>query len=199
MSSRFKRGMAGIAAVAVPALAGAQASPFLTGATALQSNILVENCGTTLILRCSASEGGGTSKFASTLIGQREVMRASWSRTRRMDELFGSETHSQHLSIEPAVMAAQIEQLPDMAGYLKFASEQQWRRVELRRPAPAGMADTPAFVAVPPQVVAPATTPERCRVRPRVPVRAPKTPVAAKRIARTPPPSPDDSMAGPAP
>jgi type IV secretion system protein VirB2 len=40
VSGWFKRGMAGIAAVAVPALAGAQASPFLTGATALQSNIL---------------------------------------------------------------------------------------------------------------------------------------------------------------
>ena len=30
---------------------------------------IVENCGNTLILRCSASEGGGTSRFVSRLIG----------------------------------------------------------------------------------------------------------------------------------
>jgi glucan biosynthesis protein len=29
---------------------------------------------------------------------------------------------------ESAVMAAQIEQLPDLAGYLKIASQPQWRR-----------------------------------------------------------------------
>ena len=82
-----------------PALALAQSSPFMTGATALQTNILawltpiaiilviaqvsstygsgegqtlVENCGNTLILRCSGSEHGGTSQFASRLIGERE-------------------------------------------------------------------------------------------------------------------------------
>ena len=34
---------------------------------------LVENTGTKLILRCSASEGGGTARFASDVIGQRDV------------------------------------------------------------------------------------------------------------------------------
>ena len=74
-------------ALILPGLAAAQASPFLTGATALQNNILawltpiaviliiVENCGNTLILRCSGSEQGGTSQFASRLIGEREVIR----------------------------------------------------------------------------------------------------------------------------
>src|SRR5215469_4909159 len=84
------------------AVAQAQSSPFMTGATALQTNILawltpiaiilviaqvsatygfgeaqtiVENCGNTLILRCSGSEHGGTSQFASRLIGEREVVR----------------------------------------------------------------------------------------------------------------------------
>lgn len=36
---------------------------------------IVENCSNMLILRCSASEGGGTARFASLLIGQREVIR----------------------------------------------------------------------------------------------------------------------------
>src|SRR5476649_2153217 len=36
---------------------------------------IVENCGNTLILRCSASESGGTARFASKLIGDREIIR----------------------------------------------------------------------------------------------------------------------------
>ena len=40
---------------------------------------IVENCGNTLILRCSASEGGGIAKFASQLIGDREMIRADGS------------------------------------------------------------------------------------------------------------------------
>jgi hypothetical protein len=165
-----------------------------------EAHTIVENCGNTLILRCSASEGGGTSRFASTLIGQREVLRASWSRTRRADELFGSETHSQHLSIEPAVMAAQIEQLPDLAGYLKFASEETWRRVDLLRPAPITAPDIPAFVPVPTPapVATPAAAPARRGARPGVPTRAPRS-VAVKRAVRAPRPSADDSMTGPAP
>ena len=40
-----------------------------------EAQTLVENCGNSLILRCSASENGGTSQFASRLIGEREVLR----------------------------------------------------------------------------------------------------------------------------
>jgi hypothetical protein len=153
----------------VPLCAEAQTSPFLTGATALQTNILawltpiavilvmllgamamanrvaqvsstygageaqtlVENCGTTLILRCSGSEHGGTSQFASRLIGQREVLRITTSRSQRPNEWFPSITRAEHLSVEPAVMASQIEQLPDLRGYLKLASRPEWRRVRL--------------------------------------------------------------------
>ncbi|HME41221.1 MAG TPA: type IV secretion system DNA-binding domain-containing protein [Steroidobacteraceae bacterium] len=95
------------------------------------AHTIVENCGNTLILRCSASEGGGTARFASQLIGEREVTRTSVSRNRRLTELFGSVTHSEHLSMESAVLASQIEQLPDLAGYLKYASDPRWRRVRL--------------------------------------------------------------------
>ena len=95
------------------------------------AHTIIENCGNTVILRCSASEGGGTSRFASTLIGQREVVRQTSSRTQRPDELLGSVTRSEHISIEPAVMDSEIEQLPDLSGYLKFASEHFWRRIEL--------------------------------------------------------------------
>ena len=62
------------------------ASPFLTGATALQTNIL------------------------------------QW---------LSSTTRSEHSSIEPAVLDSEIEQLPDLSGYLKCASVPEWYRVRL--------------------------------------------------------------------
>jgi hypothetical protein len=135
-----------------PELSWAQTSPFMTGATALQTNILawltpvavilimvlggmamanriVENCGNTLILRCSASEGGGTARFASQLIGDREVIRTTLSRNRRPNEVFDSTSLTQHYTVESAVLASEIEQLPDLTGYLKHASDPEWRRV----------------------------------------------------------------------
>ncbi len=95
------------------------------------AHTIVENCGNTLILRCSASEGGGTARFASDLIGQREVLRTTVSRTRRATEFLGSVSHSEHFNVEPAILPSQIEQLPDLTGYLKHASDPQWQRVRL--------------------------------------------------------------------
>jgi hypothetical protein len=158
-----------ISLIGTPDLALAQASPFMTGATSLQTNLLawltpvaiilvmvlggmamanriaqvsstyghgdahtiVENCGNTLILRCSASEGGGTARFASQLIGEREVVHTTVSRSRRLNEMWGSVTRSEHLSVEPAVLPSQVEQLPDLTGYLKYASEPGWQRIRL--------------------------------------------------------------------
>lgn len=99
-----------------------------------EAQTIVENCGNTLILRCSGSEHGGTSHFASRLIGQREIRRTSVSHTRRSTQWTGSTTRAEHYAIEPAVMDSQIEQLADLEGYLKFASRPQWMRVELPPP-----------------------------------------------------------------
>jgi type IV secretory pathway TraG/TraD family ATPase VirD4 len=96
-----------------------------------EAHTIVENCGNTLILRCSASEGGGTARFASQLIGDREVLHTTVSRNRRHTEVFGSVTHSEHRTVEAAVLPSQVEQLPDLAGYLKYASDPLWRRVRL--------------------------------------------------------------------
>jgi len=144
------------------AQAQAQDSPFMTGATALQTNILawltpvaiilvmvlgamamanriVENCGTTLILRCSSSEHGGTAQFASRLIGEREVLRRHASRSRDSAgflsgrSLRRSRQVNEQQVTETAVMPSQIEQLPDLCGYLKTASSPLWLRVTLPR------------------------------------------------------------------
>jgi type IV secretory pathway TraG/TraD family ATPase VirD4 len=98
------------------------------------ADTIVENCGNTLILRCSASEQGGTAEFTSKLIGQREVTHRTESRTRQRWQLRTSLTTSEHVKIEPAVMASEIERLRDLEGFLKFASIPDWRRVALTVP-----------------------------------------------------------------
>jgi len=143
-----------------PGRAVAQSSPFLTGATALQSNIvswltpiavilimvlggmamanrIVENCGNTLILRCSSSEGGGTSHFASRLIGEREILRRQVTRGRDREGLFAgrnsrqsTQVSEQHVT-EMALLPSELEQLPDLTGYLKLSSARAWARVSI--------------------------------------------------------------------
>jgi hypothetical protein len=101
-----------------------------------EAQTIVENCGNTLILRCSASERGGTAEFASRLIGQREIVRAQTSYSLPLG--FGStaratRTRSEHHAVEQAVMASEIEQLADLAGFLKVASRPEWQRVTITR------------------------------------------------------------------
>jgi type IV secretory pathway TraG/TraD family ATPase VirD4 len=104
-----------------------------------EAQTIVENCGNTLILRCSASENGGTSQFASKLIGEREIIRRQTSRGRDRDGLFtprswrrSTNISEQHVT-EAAVMASELEQLPDLTGYLKTASSRKWLRVVISR------------------------------------------------------------------
>jgi type IV secretory pathway TraG/TraD family ATPase VirD4 len=100
---------------------------------------IVENCGNTLILRCSGSDTGGTSHFASRLIGDREIVRRQTARGRDREgfpNLKGyrrsTNVSEQHVT-EAAVLPSELEQLPDLAGYLKTASSRAWRRVRIAR------------------------------------------------------------------
>jgi type IV secretory pathway TraG/TraD family ATPase VirD4 len=101
---------------------------------------IVENCGNTLILRCSGSDNGGTSHFASRLIGEREVVRRQVARgtDREASFIFKGSRRSTNVSeqhvIEAAVMPSELEQLPDLSGFLKTASSPSWRRVRIARP-----------------------------------------------------------------
>jgi type IV secretory pathway TraG/TraD family ATPase VirD4 len=100
-----------------------------------EAQTLVENCGNTLILRCSGSENGGTSQFASRLIGEREVLRQQESRGRDRESGWSarggrrSRSTTQTHVTEPAVMASELEQLPDLSGYFKAASAAVWLKV----------------------------------------------------------------------
>lgn len=99
-----------------------------------EAQTIVENCGNTLILRCSASETGGTARFASKLIGDREVIRAQVSKSRSgglfQDPRTSRSVSDQHVT-EPAVLGSEIEQLPDLRGFLKLASRPEWLTVRL--------------------------------------------------------------------
>ena len=110
---------------------------------------IVENCGNTVIFRCSASDRGGTSEFASRLIGKREVIRKqiSVSRPHRLlGYLHRTRTVTDQIAIEDAVMASEIEQLPDLCGFLKMASRPQWYRINIAVP---GQAAGPGHAAKP--------------------------------------------------
>jgi type IV secretory pathway TraG/TraD family ATPase VirD4 len=118
-----------------------------------EAQTIVENCSNSLILRCSASENGGTSQFASRLIGDREVLRRQVSRGSDRESALSirgarrSRSITEQHATEPAVMPSELEQLPDLCGYLKRASSPVWlkvafgnrrnlkhRRFSLRRP-----------------------------------------------------------------
>src|SRR5260370_32110472 len=99
-----------------------------------EAQTIVENCANTLILRCSGSENGGTSQFASRLIGDREILRRQISRGSDREGALSSRVRrsrsitEQHVT-ETAVMPSELEQLPDFCGYLKRASSASWLKV----------------------------------------------------------------------
>jgi Type IV secretion-system coupling protein DNA-binding domain len=97
-----------------------------------EAQTIVENCGSTLILRCSASEQGGTARFASRLIGEREIVRRMETRSRRPGEWRASRSYSSQHVTEPAVLPSEIEQLPDLCGFVKIAASPAWRRISLK-------------------------------------------------------------------
>jgi type IV secretory pathway TraG/TraD family ATPase VirD4 len=116
------------------------------------ANTIIENCDNKLILRCGASERGGTAQFASDLIGEREVEHeeATTSHTRGARTGHSLSTHLRRRT-EKAVLPSQIMQLRDCTGYLKFADRPEWRSVQfayLEFPAVAD-AHVPAQLSLP--------------------------------------------------
>jgi type IV secretory pathway TraG/TraD family ATPase VirD4 len=104
-----------------------------------EAQTIVENCGNTLILRCSSSEGGGTAQFASRLIGERQLVRRHITRGRDHGGFLFSpglrrstQVNEQHVT-ETALMPSELEQLPDLVGYLKTASARVWTQVLIER------------------------------------------------------------------
>ena len=67
----------------------------------------------------------------SYFLGEREIIREQITKSRRPNELLSSQSIAQHHVTESAVLASEIEQLPDLQGFLKLASQPDWKRVKL--------------------------------------------------------------------
>jgi hypothetical protein len=61
------------------------------------------------------------------------MIRESVSRSYHPREWRATKTTSQHHVTESAVLPSEIEQLPDLQGYLNVASQPRWIRVQLQR------------------------------------------------------------------
>jgi hypothetical protein len=94
------------------------------------AHTIIENCGNLLLLRAGASDGGGTAKLASDLIGDREVERDDISRSRSHGR-YSSRSLSMQTkrSVEDVALASEIMQLANREGYLKRASDPRWSKV----------------------------------------------------------------------
>lgn len=94
------------------------------------AHTIIENCGNLLLLRAGASDGGGTAKLASDLIGDREVERDDVSRSRTRGR-FTSRSMSMQTkrSIEDAALASEIMQLGNREGFCKRATSPYWTKV----------------------------------------------------------------------
>ena len=86
------------------------------------------------VLGCQANECGGTGRFASELIGQRDVIRTVTSKSKVNKHWFPDESSSQNHVTEFAVLPSEIEQIPDLSGYLTLASSASWLKVRIQRP-----------------------------------------------------------------
>ena len=98
---------------------------------AAAANTIIENCGNVLILRCGASERGGTAQFASELIGEREVEHDETTTSRSKGKEHTTSSTAKHVRrrTEKAVLPSQIMQLADRSGYLRLAGEAEWKKV----------------------------------------------------------------------
>lgn len=94
------------------------------------ADTIIENCGNLLLLRSGLSEGGGTAKLASDLIGSREVERDDVSRSSTRGRYTSRSTSMQtKRTVEEVALASEVMQLPNREGFVKRATASNWRRV----------------------------------------------------------------------
>ena len=97
-----------------------------------EAQTITEQFGTQLILKCGASEGGGTARFASDLIGQREVEHLETSTSHNRGQDGPSTTTSFRRQLELAVLPSEITQLPDLTGYLRVSGRPDWLKLSFQ-------------------------------------------------------------------
>ena len=110
-------------------------SPKATNSGIRRDTLLREYCcAVSQSTYCSSGKAIQEPRFASRLIGEREIVRIHESRSTRPGTWQASKTRSEQHLTESAVLPSEIEQLPDLAGYLKLASSPRWARVQIALP-----------------------------------------------------------------
>jgi Type IV secretion-system coupling protein DNA-binding domain len=79
-------------------------------------------------------QGGPEHARGVRRIRAEQIVREQITKSRRPNEFLSSQSVAQHHVTESAVLASEIEQLPDLRGFLKFASQPEWKRTQLRTP-----------------------------------------------------------------
>ncbi len=110
-------------------VAGIQSIGQIEAVYGQEAQTVTEQFGTQLVLKCGASEGGGTARFASDLIGEREVERLETSTAHHGGQGGKSITTSSRTQVERAVLPSEITQLRDLKGYLRVSGDPVWRKL----------------------------------------------------------------------
>ena len=84
------------------------------------------------LLQCTRRSRLTILRDASRLIDERAIVRQHLARSQRPGVSQASRTTSEYHVTEAAVLPSEIEQLPDLRGYLKIASQPSWLFVALR-------------------------------------------------------------------
>jgi hypothetical protein len=101
-----------------------------------------ENAGNIIVMKCGGGERG-TAGWASQIIGKYDVLRRLHNTSTSAGNSFGSlgGLHTQNRATSTsineqiadkwAVLPTEIGQLPDLSAYVKFASAEEWRKVNV--------------------------------------------------------------------
>jgi Type IV secretion-system coupling protein DNA-binding domain len=144
--------------------------------------------GNTLILRCPASEQGGTAEYASHLMGRQQILSRILPRRYRawLSKLATQHPVPGQSHGESDVLPSHIERLPDFEGFLKLASHPDWRYARLN-PSEAAVKRArlaPTGQVHPATVAEPADKPQGGPAEPPVPPVSDRSEAPARRRAR---------------
>lgn len=118
--------------------------------------------GAATLLSCLSSQvvlrqpDGETAELMSKALGDKEIQRTNQSRGKT--DHGRSENAAEQIATTRAVMASELQRLPDLAGYLSLAGDRPIAKIKLEIP-PSPVATNPPFVAAPMTKAAPFVLP----------------------------------------
>ena len=96
-----------------------------------EAKAIVENFKTKLLLNCGRSDGGGTARFASEMIGSAEIARRETTVSQSLGGRLSQSTSTQEREVtKRLVLDSEILALPEREGYLFAAGDPVWKKVK---------------------------------------------------------------------